>query len=191
MSRSARHRARYQGYVWQTVAVVAFGGTAALAVVLTRAPGQAELTAENLACTASALVTHVDAAPDQGAVPPSTYLLEFTNVSGRTCVLDGYPAVEVYAGGHQVGSPASLDTSVRPSTVTLAPGGTAHAALRYTGTGQFGQAACGQVTASRLRVRAPNQAGDRFVPWHVPACSRRGAHFLSVAPIQPRPGTAK
>jgi hypothetical protein len=184
---SARRRARYRRYAWQTVAVVAFAGTAALAVVLTRVPEQqAALTAENLACTASGLATHVGIAAEQGL--PVTYLLEFTNVSHRTCVLDGYPSVDAYAGARQVGSPAVLDTSVRPRTVTLVPGGVAHAALHYTGNEQFGRAACRQVTASWLRVYPPNQAGGLFVPWRIPACSRRGPHFLSVAAIQPRSG---
>jgi hypothetical protein len=181
---------RYRRYVLQTVAVIAFAGTAALAVVLTRVPEQATLTAEDLACTASGLVTSVGVAADQGALPQlvSTYLLEFTNVSGRTCVLDGYPAVAVYTGHRQVGSPATFDTSIRPRSVTLPPGGTAHATLRYTGTGQYGQAACRQVAATTLRVYPPHQAGVLFVRWHNPACSRPGPRILTVAAIQPRRG---
>ena len=200
----------------RTVAVVAFAGTAALAVVLTSAPEQAALTADDLACTASGLATRVGATiggpvgatvggpvgqgVGQGTVPrlPTSFTLEFINISDRTCVLDGYPSVDAFAGARQVGSPATLDTSVRPHTVTLAPGGAAHATLRYTGTERFGHAACREVTASRLRVYPPQQqqaeagagAGAEavFVPWHIPACSRRGPHFLSVAAIQPRTG---
>jgi hypothetical protein len=167
------------------VAVVAFAGTAALAVVVTRGPEQAALTAENLACTASGLAARVGIAAGGGGVP--TYTLEFVNISHRTCVLDGYPRVDVYAGARQVGSPATLDTSVRPRSVTLVPGGAAHALLRYTGTRRFGQAACQQVNASRLRVYPPPyyRTGGVFVPWHIPACSRTGPRFLSVAAIQP------
>jgi uncharacterized protein DUF4232 len=184
MSWSARDGARYRRFALRAVAVVAFGGTAALAVVLTRVPGQTTLTAaENLACTASGLATRV------GIAAAGEYALEFTNISHRTCVLDGYPSVDAYAGTRQVGSPATLDTSVRPRTVTLIPGGTAHASLRYTGTGRFGHAACHQVTASWLRVYPPHQAGATFVRWRVPACSRPGPRFLAVAAIQPRAGT--
>jgi Protein of unknown function (DUF4232) len=192
MSSSARHRARssrahYGRYALRTVAVVAFAGTAALAVVLTRAPEQAALTAENLACTSSGLAARIGLAADQGAVP--TFTLEFINISHRTCVLKGYPSVDAYAGAQQVGSPATLDTSILPRTVTLAPGDGAHATLRYTGTGQFGRDACHQVTASRLRVYPSRRAaGGQFVPVHIPACSRRGPHFLTVAAIQPRLG---
>lgn len=167
------------------VAVAAFAGTAALAVVVTSGPEQAALTAENLACTASGLAARVGIAAGEGGVP--TYTLEFVNISHRTCVLDGYPRVDVYAGARQVGSPAMLDTSVVPRSVTLVPGGGAHAVLHYTGTRRFGQAACQQVTASRLRVYPPpyHHAGGVFVPWHIPACSRTGPQFLSVAAIQP------
>jgi hypothetical protein len=187
MSSSARRRARYGRYALRTVAVVAFAGTAALAVVLTSAPEQAALTAENLACTSSGLAARIGLAVDQGAV--STFTLEFINISHRTCVLKGYPSVDAYVGARQVGSPATLDTSVLPRTVTLAPGDAAHATLRYTGTGQFGQDACREVTASRLRVFPSRRAaGGQFVPVHIPACSRRGPHFLSVAAIQSWPG---
>ena len=60
MSSSARRRARYRRYALQTVAVIAFAGTAALAVVLTRVPDKAALTAENLACTSSGLAARVE-----------------------------------------------------------------------------------------------------------------------------------
>jgi hypothetical protein len=195
MSWSARRRARYRRYAWRTVAVVAFGGTAALAVVLTRVPAQqATLTAEDMACTAAGLtaLTPVGITPDGGVIPrlASTYTLEFVNISHRTCVLDGYPSVDVYAGTRQVGSPATLDTSVLPRTVTLAPGGVAHATLRYAGTGHFQQSACHRVTTSWLHVWPPHLARTRaiVVPWRVPVCSRGGPSVLSVAAIQPRSG---
>jgi hypothetical protein len=167
------------------IAVVAFAGTAALAVVVTAGPERAALTAENLACRASGLAARVGIAAGDDGVP--TYRLEFVNISHRTCVLDGYPRVAAYVGGRQVGSPATLDTSVLPRSVTLVPGGAAHALLRYTGTQRFGQAACQQVTASRLRVYPPpyDHASGVFVSWHIPACSRTGPRFLSVAAIQP------
>jgi hypothetical protein len=202
---------RYGRYALRTVAVVAFAGTAALAVVVARAPEHAVLIAENLACTASGLDARVGLGADRGALlgtksqgtksqgtqpatlprPRSTaeyYTLEFINISHRTCVLEGYPSVDAYTGTRQIGSPATLDTAVAPRTVTLAPGGTAHTTLRYTGTGQFGQAACRQVTAPWLRVYPTRQDWSVLVRWHIPACSRQGPHFLSVQAIQPRSG---
>jgi hypothetical protein len=105
MSSSARRRARYGRYALRTVAVVAFAGTAALAVVLTSAPEQAALTAEYLACTSSGLAARIGLAAEQGAV--STFTLEFINISHRTCVLKGYPSVDAYVGARPPWTPRS------------------------------------------------------------------------------------
>jgi Protein of unknown function (DUF4232) len=193
--------ARYGRYALRTVAVVAFAGTAALAVVVTSAPEHAVLIAENLACTSSGLDARVGMAIDRGInrginrrastrLPDTAeyYTLEFINISHRPCVLEGYPSVDAYTGTRQIGSPATLDTTIRPRTVTLAPGGTAHTTLHYIGTGQFGRAACRQVTAPWLRVYPTRQDWSVLVRLRIPACSRRGPHFLSVQAIQPRSG---
>jgi hypothetical protein len=116
------------------------------------------------------------------------YTLEFTNVSREACSLYGYPDVSAYTGERQVGNPATLDTSVRPSVVTLAPGATAHAVLRYTRTAGLDAAACEQVTVPELRVYPPRAGGAVLVPLSIPACSRKGPNFLSVEPVQPRAG---
>jgi Protein of unknown function (DUF4232) len=200
---------RYGHVAWRVVAVVAFAGTAALAVTLTRAPARpdnADLS-ENLSqnpCATSGLdawlglgatgSTQVTANGDRIPADGTVYTLEFTNVSARACSLDGYPEVSAYAGtpaaGIQIGSSAVRDTSVRPQPVMLEPGATAHALLRV-GTGRFQTTACAQVTAPELRVILPGQgmrAQPAFVPIRVPACSRKGPEFLAVQAIQPRPG---
>ncbi len=200
---------RYGHVAWRVVAVVAFAGTAALAVTLTRAParpGNADLSA-NLSqnpCATSGLdawlglgatgSTQVTANGDRIPAAGTVYTLEFTNVSARACSLYGYPEVSAYAGtpaaGIQIGSAAVRDTSVRPQPVMLEPGATAHAVLRV-GTEQFQTTACAQVTAPELRVVLPGQgmrAQPAFVPIRVPACSKKGPEFLTVQAIQPRPG---
>jgi Protein of unknown function (DUF4232) len=116
------------------------------------------------------------------------YTLEFTNVSRQACSLYGYPGVSAYTGQRQVGNPATLDTSVRPIMVTLAPGATAHAVLRYIRTASLDAAACQQVTVPELRVYPPRAGGAVLVPLTIPACSRKGPNFLSVEPVQPRAG---
>jgi Protein of unknown function (DUF4232) len=202
---------RYGHIAWRVIAVVAFAGTAALAVTLTRVPARPEHAAlsssllENpcatsgleawlgLGTTASASVTRTrDRIQAAGG---TYYTLEFTNISARACSLYGYPEVSAYAGsqlaGTQIGSAAIRDTSIRPQPVVLAPGATAHSVLRVTGTGGFQPTACAQVTAPELRVMLPDQglrARPTFVPIHLPACSKRGPEFLSVQAIQPRPG---
>jgi Protein of unknown function (DUF4232) len=195
---------QYGHIAWRVIAVVAFAGTAALAVTLTRVPVRPDHAAlsENLTlspCATSGLeawlglaenpVTSVGAHPDTDA---TSYTLEFTNVSARSCSLYGYPEVSAYIGqepsGTQIGSVAAHDTSVRPQPVMLAPGQTAHAVLRVTSTGTFQPNACAQVAVAELRVMLPDQLRPAFVPIHLSACSKKGPEFLRVEAIQPRPG---
>jgi Protein of unknown function (DUF4232) len=195
---------------WRVIAAVAFAGTAALAVSLTRAPDHPDhpSLSSNLIqgpCATSGLEAWLGLASTTPTGPASVtgtvdhlecggtyYTLEFTNVSARACSLYGYPAVSAYAGGQaggsQIGSAAAHDTSVRPRPVTLAPGQTAHSVLRLTSTKTFQPTACAQVTAPELRVMLPDQVRPTFVPIHLSACSKKGPEFLSVQAIQARPG---
>ena len=199
---------RYGHIAWRVIAVVAFAGTAALAVSLSRVPARPEHASlsSNLtrgACAASGLQAWLGLASTTGSTsvtgtgdrlePGGTsYTLEFTNVSARACRLYGYPEVSAYAGGQgagsQIGSAAAHDTSVHPEPVTLAPGQTAHSVLRVTSTETFQPTACAQVNAAELRVTLPDQVRPAFVPLHLSACSKKGPEFLSVQAIQPRPG---
>ena len=128
---------RYGQIGWRMAAVVAFVGTAALAVTLTRAPirSDAALSSEvtGAACPTSGLEAWL------GLARGTYYTLEFTNVSHRACRLYGYPQVSAYTDsqttGGQIGSAAIRDTSVRPEPVMLAPGATAHSVLRIGVTG--------------------------------------------------------
>jgi hypothetical protein len=199
---------KYGHIAWRVIAVVAFAGTAALAVTLSRAPARPDHAAlsSNLTqspCATSGLEAWLALAQTPGSAsvtgttgrfdPSGTYYtLEFTNVSARVCSLYGYPDVSAYAGdqagGTQIGSAAAHDTSVRPRPVTLAPGQTAHSVLRITSTGTFEPTACAQVTAPELRVTPPDQVRPAFVPIRLPACSRKGLEFMSVQAIQRRAG---
>ena len=184
---------RYGQIGWRMVAVVAFVGTAALAVVLTRAPIRAGAALSSKitgpACPTSGLEAWLGLGPAT-AVDPAVgtgmqvargiyYTLEFTNVSDRACSLYGYPEVSVYtdsrATSGQIGSAAIRDTSVRPEPVMLAPGATAHSVLRVMGAGGTQPAGCAQVTAEELQVTLPHQGQSAFVPVHIPCAQRRGA----------------
>ena len=199
---------RYGHIAWRLIAVVAFAGTAALAVTLSRVPARPDHASlsSNLTqspCATSGLEawlglaetqvsTSVTGAGDRPEHGGTYYTLEFTNVSGRACSLYGYPEVSAYAdegvGEIQIGSAAVHDTSVRPQPVMLAPGQTAHSVLRVTSTETFQPTACAQVTAPELRVMLPDQDRPAFVPIHLSACSKKGPQFLSVQAIQPRAG---
>ena len=192
---------RYGHFAWRVIAVVAFAGTAALAVTLTRVPArpdQATLSSNltGTPCATSGLEAWLGlgttgSPPGTGQRPRlaigTSYTLEFTNVSSRVCSLYGYPEVSAYASA-QIGSAAVDDTSVRPQPVILEPGATAHSVLSIAGISRFQPAECAQVTAPELRVMLPDQARPAFVPLSLAACSRKGPEFMSVEPIQPRPG---
>jgi hypothetical protein len=188
---------------WRMAAVAAFVGTAALAVVLTRAPvhSDAALSSDvsGRVCATSGLEAWLglgaaDADGSGGAgihrVNGTYYTLEFTNVSRRACRLYGYPEVSAYrdnpVAGGQIGSAAARDTTIRPKPVMLAPGATAHAVLRVTAGSQ--PASCALVTAEELRVTLPSQGRPAFVPVHIPVCSKKGHVSLSVQAVQARPG---
>ena len=180
---------RYGQIGWRMVAIAAFVGTAALAVVLTRAPGStvAALSSEfsGPACAASGLEAWLGAAATDRAGTGLShgagtyYTLEFTNVSHQTCRLYGYPEVSAYqaspvtgqnpAAGSRIGGAAVRDTSVRPQPVMLAPGATAHAVLRVVVTASTQPAGCTQVTARGTRDHAadPGPARVRARAHHV------------------------
>jgi len=193
-------------------AIAAFAGTAALAIILTRAPvsPSAALSSDvtGRACPTSGLEAWLGLGAASAGIAGSGgigghataatyYTLEFTNVSHRSCSLYGYPEVSAYADGQaaggqygpdsQIGVAAIRDTSVRPKPVMLAPGATAHAVLRVMVV-SAPSAGCAQVISEELRVKLPHQDLPAFVPAHIPVCSRKGHASLSVQAIQARPG---
>ena len=194
---------------WRMAAIAAFAGTAALAIILTRAPVSpgAALSSDvtGHVCPTSGLEAWLGLGPTSAAsggigahaTAATYYALEFTNLSHRSCSLYGYPEVSAYADGRatggqdgpdgQIGVTAIRDTSVPPKPVTLAPGATAHAVLRVIVV-STPPAACAQVTAEELRVTLPDQDRPSFVPVHIPVCSQKRHASLSVQAIQARPG---
>jgi hypothetical protein len=186
---------------WRVAAVVAFGATAALAVTLTRgAPMHAALISARShdaapRCAASGLRISLGAAPaaatglHQG---PTSYALDFTNVSDAKCELRGYPAVAAYLAGGQVGNAAAADTTATAHRVVLAPGQTARAAV--IGSASAAARGCRPVIATGLRVTPPGEPAARFIRHSLLACSAAGPRapvFLRVRAVQPYPAAGK
>jgi Protein of unknown function (DUF4232) len=188
---------------WRVAAIAAFAATAALAVTLSRgAPVPAALTtAKHVAkqhaaapprCATSRLHISVGTAASTGASAPGVtrYRLEFTNVSGATCALSGYPEVAAYrSDGTVVGNAAVLDTTVAARRVLLAPGESAHAAV----VASVSPDACRPVIAAGLRVVPPGQSQARYIGHALKACAAAdpGAPaFLRVRAVQPGTGVA-
>jgi hypothetical protein len=142
-------------------------------------------------CTTSGLVVWLDA-KGNGYAGGTDYNLEFTNLSGHTCTLFGYPGVSaVNLAGHQLGSAASRNNAHAPVVVRLASGTTANMAgtlatvvLKITDAGVYPPSACSQVTAAGLRVYPPGQTASKLVPFPLGACSRTGPVILRVEAVQ-------
>lgn len=119
---------------------------------------------------------------------PIYYQLQFTNLSGRTCTLGGYPGVSgIGLSGRQLGKAAARESSSRPRVVKLADGATAKATLRIVPGGFYSAASCGPLTAAGLRVYPPDQRSAKTIPFPFEACSRRGPTYLTVGPVRQNP----
>ena len=135
------------------------------------------------ACQTAGLVTWLDL-PGNGAAGSIVYSLDFTNLSGHTCTLRGYPGVSaITLRGRQVGKAAGRDNSRKTKTITLKNGASAVAMLRVAEAGNFPPASCGPVTAAGMRVFPPNQKASRTVPYPFGVCSK-GSSNMSIQVVQ-------
>ncbi len=134
------------------------------------------------ACKTAGLVVWVDT--NGNAAAGSTYVtLKFTNQSGRTCSLAGYPGVSALdLRGHALGSPGGRNPST-PRVVRLANGATASAVLQIVVAGNFPPAKCHRTAAAALRVYPPNQTASKVVPLPFEACARTGPVYLNVKAV--------
>ncbi len=111
--------------------------------------------------------------------------LVFTNVSGSTCTLTGYPGVSyVKAGGVQSGNPAQRSGGAA-RTVTLRPHASASAVLHDSnGLSGYDPQQCQLSWAEGLRIYPPNQKAALFLPWKTQHCAGTGIHPLTIGPVQ-------
>ena len=136
----------------------------------------------------------VAAAQGNGAAGTIYYPLEFTNQSGHTCSMRGFPGVSALSrSAQQLGSPANWESGGgfgTPRTVNVAPGATVHALLAYHDVEVSTASGCDPVnTTLELRVYPPDQRGATFAFFGLEACSHAGPIYLSVGPIKPGVGT--
>ncbi|MER7487559.1 DUF4232 domain-containing protein [Streptomyces sp. NPDC126497] len=128
----------------------------------------------------SAAVGRMDPGAGQRNLP-----VVLTNVSSRTCTLYGHPgAAFVDAAGERLGRDPKRAPG-DPATVTLAPGASAWAGLRYASPGVSGARAA---TPAALLVTPPDERDPLKVPWRagaVPVSGNASSVFLTVL----EPGT--
>jgi hypothetical protein len=172
----------------RTITPTALVALAALAVG--SSAGNAAVQASSTAtprCTSGNLEVWLGLGAGGAAAGSSYYPLEFTNVSGHSCHLTGYPGVSAWSS-HQLGSPAARVPSGSITPVTLRAGATGHALLQITDVSNLSPASCKPARASQLKVYPPGAFHALLVPFRFSACSLAGPIFLNVAPLQPRVG---
>lgn len=122
-------------------------------------------------CSTAALRTSVGSA--NGAAGSIYYPLDFTNISGVTCGMYGFPGVSFVAGpkGGQIGGAAIRDPAFGPSLVTLAPGQVAHASVQVVVAQNYPTSVCKPVTAHWLRVYPPGQYAPLYAGLTAVTCT--------------------
>ena len=111
------------------------------------------------------------------------YNLEFTNLSGHACTLNGFPFINaVSLTGSLLGHRAAF-TGGPAHQVTLKQGETATAEFQIVNVLNFLPSQCKPVTAAGFRIFPPNQTRAKVVPFPFGACSANGAVYMSVRPV--------
>jgi hypothetical protein len=140
------------------------------------------------ACVTAQLRVTLDTGAAGVAAGSSYVPLEFTNTSGHSCTLSGYPAVTFAssAGGQQIGAAAVAEVTTSPVLFTLATGGTAHAWLQIADVASYPASKCKRVQANGLRVGFASAQAAAFLPHSFQACARAvpGSTVLAVFPVQ-------
>jgi hypothetical protein len=135
-------------------------------------------------CSTAAL--RVTLGSQQGAAAGHFYrTLDFTNVSGASCTLYGYPGVSFVTaiGGSQIGAAASRSPASK-QLIVLAPGKKAHAVMNLLDVLNFPSSDCAATNAHWIKVYPPNQFSATYVPWTAMVCSKSKTVYLSVAPVR-------
>ena len=154
-----------------------------VALAASAAPAQSVPHATAPGCETPGLVIWLDT-NGNGAAGSIFYNLEFTNLSGHTCTLNGFPFINaVSLTGGLLGHRAAVDHTTTPHTVTVDQGQTVKAVLQIADVGNIPPATCKPVTAAGLRVFPPNQRASKVVPFPLGACAKAAVAYLFVGPV--------
>lgn len=136
-------------------------------------------------CTAASLTGVLDSTG--GGAAGSIYMsLVLSNSSSAACILDGYPGVSLVPAGSTefVGAPAVRDATLPSSgPITLAPGESATATLRYTQADNYQD--CQRVETGAVLVYPPSATDSLEIPRELTACSNAEITLLSIGAFQP------
>ena len=141
------------------------------------------------ACPTSSL--QVKQGVSQGYAGGVYVVIDFTNTSGSTCTLYGYPGVSLVSGPPymQIGLAAKRSTSTPKTLVTLAPGATANALLQIVDALNYPSASCGPAKATALKVYPPNQTVPVYLPNTSNGCTKP-VQILYIGAVRPGSGSS-
>ncbi|MFC7449662.1 DUF4232 domain-containing protein [Rhodococcus daqingensis] len=124
-------------------------------------------------CAATELM--LTAGQPEGAAGSTMIPLVFTNIGGRTCLLDGFPGVSYVAQerGPEVGAPATR-SGAGQGRVELASNGKATAQVRAIQVANYPPEACEPTPVAGLRVFPPNAYASLFLPFPGTGCAKTG-----------------
>jgi hypothetical protein len=112
-------------------------------------------------------------------------VIDFTNTSGATCTLYGYPGVALVSGPPyaQIGLAAKRGTTTPAAVVTLAPGAVANATLQIVDALNYPTATCSPAAATDLQVFPPGQTVAVYLPNQSEACAEP-VQTTFIGPVQ-------
>jgi len=190
------------------ICAAALAGCASSSSSPPAAPGSTAPTPTTVSPASSSASTPAVASPSSPAACPTSSLqvkqgvaqgyaggvyvvIDFTNTSGSTCTLYGYPGVSLVSGPPytQVGLAAKRSTSTPKKLVTLTPGATAHALLQIVDALNYPPASCGPAKATALKVYPPNQTVPVYLPNTSNGCTK-SVQILSIGTVQPGSGSS-
>jgi uncharacterized protein DUF4232 len=122
---------------------------------------------------------------EQGYAGGTYQVIDFTNTSGATCTLYGYPGVSLVSGPPyaQIGLAAKRTNTTPVKQITLAPGATANAVVQIVDALNFPTTTCSPVKSTNMRVFPPNQTISVYLPYASNGCSKP-VQTLFIAAVQ-------
>jgi hypothetical protein len=134
-------------------------------------------------CSSSGLVIWAGEEPGGGTAGSVFFEIAFTNLSGHTCTVSGYPKVQpVSLKGKAIGGGAAQAPG-KKKTIKMVPGETVHATLQIVDALNFPTGKCKATTAAGLRVSVPGGSGSKIAPLAFETCAVASTQTLVVAPV--------
>jgi len=156
---------------------------AALAAAVIASPAASAATAKP--CTSAGLVVWAGPQAGGGTAGGQTYEIQFTNLSGKSCTLVGYPSVSaVNLKNHKIGAAATHGAGHKRGPLTLAEGESAVATLQIADALNFPKGKCKPTTAAGLRIGIPGGSGAKVAPLAFETCAKTSAKTLQVGVVE-------